>query len=69
MSVSSLPGYHIGTGTHVSAQDAAQAYRLKNPSFQDYVFSLECRLIHFVIVVVVIINYNLYSLKTTPQSE
>ena len=69
MSVPSLPGYHIGAGMHVSAQDAALAYMLKNSKLQVYMCLSMNVVIHFVIVVFVIINYNLYSLKTTPQSE
>ena len=43
---------------HVFARDAALAYMLKNHNLQVYVYISMNVVIHFVIVVFVIINYN-----------
>ena len=61
MPAARMPMYHIERhllGIACVCSGCRAGVQAKNPSFQDYVFSLECRLIHFVIVVVVIINYN-----------
>ena len=52
-----MPGYYIGA-TYGRCTGCRAAYLLKNPNLQVYVYISMNVVIHFVIVVFVIINYN-----------